>query len=115
AVAPPGAACRDRGAPRIGAQVHVELAAGGPAAGLLPDEALEVAAIRRDRVDVVPRAADLACERVGQPGGAVDRRLDPGGLLLPARWMGAGRLRFDGGRGGCRLLGLSASGGDDGA
>ena len=45
-------------------------------------------------------AADLPDERVGQPAGAVDRRLDPVRELLPAGPVGAARLRRRGGRGG---------------
>ena len=95
AVAAAGAAGRDLRAARVRTQVDVQLTAGGTAAGLLPDEALEVAAVRRDRVDVVPLAADLALERVGQPAGAVDGRLDPVRELLPPGRVGAGRLRLD--------------------
>ncbi len=70
------AADRDLRAARIAAQVDVELAAGRPASGLLPHERLEVAAIGADGIDVVPAVADRADQRIGQPGRAVDRRLD---------------------------------------
>src|SRR4051794_10399731 len=70
---------------RVAAEVDVQLAAGGSGARLLPDEALEVAAVLRDAVDVVPAAADLPGQRVGQPGRAIDRRLDAVREALPAR------------------------------
>ena len=112
AVAAAGAAGRDRRSPRVGAQVDVQLAAGRPAAGLLPDEALEVAAVGRDGVDVVPLPADLALQRVWQPRRAVDRRLDPVRELLPARRVRTGRLRLRRRRRRDGLLRLTAARGE---
>ena len=98
------AARRDLRPAGIRAQVDVQLAARRSAAGLLPDEALEVAAVARDGVDVVPLAAELArSSGSGSQPGAVHGRLDPVGELLPAGAVGAVGLRRRDGRGG-RLL-----------
>src|SRR5262249_52081024 len=91
-----GAAGRDLGDAGIGGQVDVQFAARGAAARLLPPQALEVAAVLRDRVDVVPAPTDRADERVGQPAGAVHRRSDLVGELLPARTAVADGLRRGG-------------------
>ena len=78
----------------VPAQVHVELTAGGAAARLLPDEALEVAVVRGHGVDVVPLVPDRADQRVGKPAGAVDRRLDAVGEVLPGGQVRAHELRL---------------------
>src|SRR5205085_10986198 len=60
AVGAAGAAGRDPRHPRIRTKIDVQLSPGRAAAGLLPHEALEVAAVAGNRVDVVPAPADLA-------------------------------------------------------
>ena len=87
-------AARDLRHARVAAEVDVQLTARAvdPDLRLLPDEALEVAAVAADRVDVVPATADLRGQWIRQPAGAVDGRGDPVGEALPARREGAVRL-----------------------
>src|SRR5262249_8438167 len=106
ALAAAGAAGRDLRDARVAAQVDVQLTAGGAAARLLPDEALEVAPVGRDGVDVVPAVADRADQRIGQPGRAIDRRLDPLREALPARQIRADGLPRRCGGSSLRLLRL---------
>src|SRR4051794_6941491 len=92
---------RDRGAPRIAAEVHVHVAA--PEIAVL-EEADEEAPVLADRVDVLVLAADPRVERVRHPGRAVDGRvhlvrerlppLQPGGRARPL----SGRTRTAGSR-----------------
>src|SRR2546423_4641 len=99
ALADGSGAVRDLRPARIAAQVDVQLTA----AVLEPYEADEIAAVGRDRVDVVPLPLDHPVERVRHPAGAVDRRADAVGELLPALGRRAGRLRLD------RCAGAAAS------
>ena len=77
---------------------------------LLPDEALQIASVAADRVDVVPAAADLGRQRIGEPAGAVDVGGDPIRELLPAlRERAVRRRRLRGRRGDGRVSARAAA------
>ena len=90
---------RDLRHPRVAAQVDVQLAPRRAGTRLLPYPALEVAAIGRGGVDVVPPAPDDAVERIGHPGRAVDGSVDPARELAPAGERGGLARRLRGGPG----------------